>query len=514
MNRRAVINVISLLLMIFCTGMLASAIVSACCASGTKGQVEYFFLSAFITFLPGFLGFFFTRRRRGESEFKTGLRDGFCAVAFAWLIAIFLGSLPFYLIGKFRLVDAIFETASGLTTTGASVIDSSLALRNGQTLSGGLESLPTGLLFWRSLLNWFGGVGIVFFVLLVLPLLNLGKGSQLYNAEMPGLKTSDDRLTPRLKSSVHLLIGIYLLLTLLATALYCLGGMTLFEAVCHAFSTVSTGGFSTRAESFGAFPSPFLQWSAIAMMFLCSCNFALTIRLFTERHFVFHKDEEFRFYTIQVLCCILLVFIVLLVGKVLPVDGEAGVLKQAEQALRAACFQVVSLSSTTGFSNCDYVAWNLPVTLVLFTIVMIPCGCGGSTAGGLKISRLLLLLKGTAYEIKHCLFPHTLRDIRLNGHRVDDGLLNKTMAFAQLYFFLFLIGTALLVCLNLDLKTSFSASLSCIGNIGPAFGTLGPACSYGWLPAIAKYVLAILMLVGRLELYTIFVLFLPSFWKR
>ena len=258
------------------------------------------------------------------------------------------------------------------------MIAETLTLNNGQLLSGGLESLPHGLLYWRCMLNWFGGVGIVFFVLLILPLMNYGKGNQLYNAEVPGLKTDSEQLTPRLLSSVRLILGVYLLLTFLATAVYWLGH-EVFDALCHAFATVSTGGFSTKAKSIGHYQSAFLQWSVIFFMFISACNFSLIVKVFITRKFLFFADEEFRFFAYLTCGASVLVALFLYAHCPAGIPGLNGTIPRSTEAfLRTAFFQVTSLISTTGFATSDYMQWGVtPVLLIL--CACIPCGCGGST---------------------------------------------------------------------------------------------------------------------------------------
>ena len=515
MNYRAIVHVISLLLIFLSLGMASAGAVSQLQHDASSCS-KIFFFCAGVTLAAALLGLLFARRRRGEREYKTGVREGFAAVAFSWLLASLFGALPFYCLADMTPADAIFETASGLTTTGASVIAETLTLNNGQLLSGGLESLPHGLLYWRCMLNWFGGVGIVFFVLLILPLMNYGKGNQLYNAEVPGLKTDSEQLTPRLLSSVRLILGVYLLLTFLATAVYWLGGMEVFDALCHAFATVSTGGFSTKAKSIGHYQSAFLQWSVIFFMFISACNFSLIVKMFITRKFLFFADEEFRFFAYLTCGASVLVALFLYAHCPAGIPGLNGTIPRSTEAfLRTAFFQVTSLISTTGFATSDYMQWGVtPVLLILWCIIF-PCGCGGSTSGGIKCSRLIVIFKQVHSEIKRCLFSRTLSDVRLSGNRIEQSLVHKTMAFVLLYLLVFLgVGVALTFLVQADLQTALGAALACLSNVGPGFGAVGPAGHYAWLNAPAKYLLVFTMIAGRLELYTVLVLFLPAFWKR
>jgi len=515
MNYRAIVHVISMLLVFLGLGMASAGTVSklqhdaASCSEG-------FFLCAGLTLVAALLGVLISRRRKGEREYRTGVREGFAAVAFSWLLASVFGALPFYYIAALAPADAIFETASGLTTTGASVIAETLTLRHGQLLSGGLESLPHGLLYWRSMLNWFGGVGIVFFVLLILPLMNYGKSNQLYNAEVPGLKTDSEQLTPRLLSSVRLILGVYMLLTFLATAVFWLGGMEVFDALCHAFATVSTGGFSTKTNSIGHYQSAFLQWSVIFFMFISACNFSLIVKMFITRRCLFFMDEEFRFFAYLTCGSSVLVAVLLYANCPAGIPGMNGTISRSvEPFLRTAFFQVTSLISTTGFATSDYMQWGLSPVLLILWCILFPCGCGGSTAGGIKCSRFIVIFKQMHSEIRRCLFSRTLSDVRLSGHRIEQPLVNKTMAFVLLYLLVFLgVAVTLTFLVETDLQTAFGAALACLSNVGPGFGAVGPVGNYAWLSAPAKYLLVLTMIAGRLELYTVLVLFLPAFWKR
>ena len=400
------------------------------------------------------------------------------------------------------------------------------------TLPGGLDSLnqgSQGILFWRSLLNWLGGVGIVFFLLLILPLMHLTQGKQLYNAEVPGMKTKGDQMTPRLTTSVKWILCVYSALTLLAIVLYTSFGMTPFEAICHAFSTISTGGFSTRGASIGGFGSPSLEWCVTAFMFVSACNFSLIIKLFVGRTFAsrfgFLKDEEFRFFVGMVL----LATVIITFGLWQKIDhgqvitSSSGVaLKSFGDILRTAAFQVATVCSTTGFGTSDYLGWNIPLALLLIGVMMLPCGCGGSTAGGMKCSRVIVLVKQLRYEIKHCILPRTLPDVRLNGERLDSGIVAKTFSFVLLYLFIF-VFVALSVAViesvaqhgdTCNIPTAIGASLTCISNVGPGFGNVGPSGNFQWMCWASKLLLSFTMITGRLELYTVLVILFPSFWRR
>lgn len=514
MNFRAILYVLALLLLLLTSGLVGASVVSAVMGDGPAVLIKML-LCAGVTAFCGII-LLQARRLHDKNTLKPGIREGFAIVALAWIVASALGGLPFVFVANMTFADAFFETASGFTTTGASVIADTLRLRSGETLAGGLEALPYGLLFWRSLLNWLGGVGIVFFVLLILPLMNVGVGNQLYNAEVPGLKNPEDDAAPRLSSSVRLILLVYLLLTTLAALSYWGFGMTLFDAICHSFSTVSTGGFSTKSASIGYYTSPKLQWSVIFFMFVSSCNFSLIINLFRTRRLKTLKDEEFMYFGTSTAIAICVVTWLLYAGCPVSLNAMTHDVPHAfEPYLRSAAFQITTIVSTTGFVTSDYETWHIPaVTIILFSMMFV-CGCGGSTAGGIKCVRIIVIIKQMLSEVRHCFFPRAVLHIRLNNGRVSQSLVSKTLAFAMLYIFVFMaVSSALPFLTPMNVKTAFGAAIACLSNIGPGMGRVGPVENYAWMSASAKYLLAITMITGRLELYTIFVLFMPSFWRR
>ena len=516
---------------------------------------------AVFTFVVGYTLCKLTERKRGELDFGSSTRDGFVTVALGWFTAVVFGSLPFITCANLTICDAFFETASGLTTTGASVINPELITRDGSPLGNILAylprhdpanlPLPSGLLFWRCLLNWLGGVGIVFFVLLVLPLLKIGRGTQLYNAEVPGLKTDGGQLTPRLGSSILYVTIVYVFLTTMAGLLYYQFGMSLFDSVCHALSTIATGGFSNKSASIGYFKSPAIQWSVIAVMFVAACNFSLLLKFIFTRKFPYFADEEFRFFTSMVIIATLIItpLVYFSSPESISVTGDpAYETRTVSNYIRTVAFQVVSIASTTGFGTSDYENWNCPIAILILFIMMFPCGCGGSTAGGMKCSRVLVVAKHLIKEIKHCVYPRTIPTVRICGERIDQALVAKTLAFVLCYLVIFATVALLLMFVEyrpnitssptktteqaivaqadtqdananhsnspMDVKTAISASISAISNIGPGLGAISPSCDYHWMRPISKIILAITMITGRLELYTILVLFLPSFWRK
>ncbi len=518
MNCRAILNIVSLLVMVTGCAMLTSVPVALICGD-SPDVVRALLLSSVFSMAFSLAGIMYSRRPGLLQNTQVDAREGFASVAFAWLAVSIFGALPFITVSGMRFADAVFETASGLSTTGASVISSDMVLLSGKAFRRTLEDLPSGLLYWRSLLNWLGGVGIVVFVLLILPLLGAAGGHQLYNAEVPGIKTNSDQATPRLVSSAKIILVVYVLLTALAAAVYMLGGMPPFDAFCHSFSTISTGGFSTKNASFGGY-SPFLQWSAVVFMLVSACNFTLTIKIFTTRKIWYFRDEEFKFFlTLSVLASLVIAALIYwkLPGGVMETDGSLQP-HTFTDSLRVASFQVASVISSTGFVTSDCMQWKIPAALMILFLLMFPCGCGGSTAGGMKCSRVLLVIKQTLSELRHCIFPRSITDIRLNGERLDASVVSKTMAFMSIFLLLFLLTALLLPIVspheNMDFMTALSASLACISNVGPGLGKVGPVGNYAWMSDAAKYLLSFEMLAGRLELYTCLVIFLPSFWKK
>ncbi len=537
MNYSAITYVLSLLWMLLGLCMLLVAgIVGG--IYDTPRQAWTMGLTALVPLALGVTAFLFFRRKQDSTAMSSDRRMGYATVALAWLSASVLGALPFITVSQFTPVDAIFETASGLTTTGASIIDDTQKLLYGKTLEGGLESLPRCILFWRSTLNWLGGVGIVYFVLLVLPLLHLSQGKQLYNAEVPGIKTSGDQLTPRLNSSVLYILLLYIAITATAGVTYWICGMSPFDAINHAFTTISTGGFSTKAASLGAF-GPAVQWSVTFFMLVSACNFSLYLRFIITRRFNCFRDEEFRFFCAMILAATAIITFCLMAkpGNKEPFTNvkDLSSIQKFELCLRTAAFHVATVGSTTGFTTSNYETWGqddrddtkdnhtgykepkggLPTVLIILGIMMLPCGCGGSTAGGMKCSRLIVLAKQLLYEIKHCIFPRSLPDIRLNGERLDSDVVAKTFAFTALYICIFIIVAVLLTLVEqCSLKTALGTALSAISNVGPGFGHTCPAYTFSWMTDFSKCLSALTMITGRLELYTILTLFIPSFWRR
>jgi len=510
MNKRAVINVVAALVAVTGLMILLSGIVGFLMNDDKNSVIQMFESSAFAI---GLGTIFFLLTRAKKEKFQLGIREGFGVVTLGWIAASIFGAIPYIIISKMFWHDAFFETMSGFTTTGASVLDSNLLLMNGKTLVSGIADLPKGLLFWRSLTHWLGGMGIVVLSLAILPFLGIG-GQQLYNAEVPG--PTSDQLTPRIANSAKILWGVYVLLTIAEVLLLWFGGMPMFDSWCTAFGTLATGGFSTQQASIGAYNNSYFDIIICIFMFLAGCNFILHYKALRGKPLFYLKDEEFRFYFILAFLSSVLIAGLLMYNKVTihttaGLDVEPGLFN----SLLYSTFQVLSIFTTTGFATANFDVWPTFAAILLVTLMFIG-GCGGSTGGGMKNSRVVLLIKYGKVQLERCLFPHLVSNVRLNKIRIPTGTIHKVVTFFFFFLTIFLI-VALLLCLldgNMDFRTSLTASIAALGNIGPGLGKVGPTCTYSWIKPGAKMLLSFAMLLGRLELYTVLVLFLPSFWKK
>jgi len=480
MHFQRVANVVGLLLVFVGIAMLLPAGVGFAFGDGDGPAL---LLSAFITVGAG-LGAHRLTRFEGELN----LREGYGIVTFAWTAIALFGALPYLLTGSIQgLVPAVFESMSGFTTTGASVVTD-------------IEALPHGVLFWRSFTQWLGGMGIIVLAIAILPFLGVG-GMQLFRAEVPG--PTPERLRPRVTQTAKLLWAVYFGLTVAQAGLYLLGGMDGFDAITHAFTTLSTGGFSTRNASMAAFDSAYVQWVTIVFMYLAGMNFALHFRAASGR-FEYLKDVEWRFFSL----------IVLVVGLgVSGINLLAGTSAGLESTLRAGFFQVVSIVTSTGFVSADYALW-VPASQVLIFVLFFVGGMAGSTAGGVKAIRVLLILKQTWMELRKHLHPRAVLLARVGRHVVKEDVLANVIGFFVLYLLLTMVGTMALAFLGLDLLSAIGASLATVGNVGPGFGAVGPVENYGGLGSPALALLTFLMLVGRLEIYTVLLLLMPETWRR
>ncbi|MGM0611892.1 MAG: TrkH family potassium uptake protein [Bacteroidota bacterium] len=440
--------------------------------------------SALLTILAGFIIRLFSK---SKEQAGIGKREGYIIVSFTWIIISLFGALPFVLSGAIpSFTNAFFETISGFTTTGASILTD-------------IESIPKGLLFWRSLTHWIGGMGIIVFSLAILPVLGIG-GMQLFIAEVPG--PTPDKLHPRVAGTAKRLWGIYLLLTVLQTGLLMFGGMDFFNSLCHTFGTVATGGFSTQNASIAEF-SPYIQYVIILFMVLAGTNFALHFMVLNGRLKDIFKNEEYRYYLKLLFAASIIVAVLLILNTDIS----------NEKAIRDSLFQVVSITTTTGYVTTNYMAWPSFIWIFLF-ILMFTGGSAGSTGGGLKAVRQLMILKSTAVEFRRLLHPRAFIPVRLNDKTVPRDIVSNIFAFFILYMLIFGFGTLIMVLVGLDFDTSIGSVIATLGNIGPAIGNVGPVDNYAAVPDIGKWFLSFLMLIGRLELFTVLILFSPKFWSE
>lgn len=421
---------------------------------------------------------------------KINFKEGFALVSLGWVVVSVFGTLPYLFSGYLpSFADAWFETVSGFTTTGASVVSD-------------VESWPRGLLFWRSLTQWLGGMGII--ALFVAIIVSLGsRAKQLFKAEVPG--PVSDNISPRIRETARRLWFTYLLLSLACTLLLYILGMDFFDALCHTFATMATGGFSTKNSSIAFYASPLIQWTITVFMFMAGTNFALHYFAFKKRNpLTYIKNAEFLLYASVIGVAALLVFLNL----------NKSLLNTAwEPNLRAACFQIVSIVTTTGYATVDFNQWPSFGAAIIF-LMMLVGGCSGSTGGGVKPGRYLIILQRTLIELKKMVHPKAVLPLRFGGRFIKDDLLLNVLQFFFLYIILLASGLFYLSFLGIDVLSSLTASAACLGNIGPGLGLVGPTQNFGFIPDSGKYVLSVLMLVGRLEIYPVLVLFLPSFWRE
>ena len=415
-------------------------------------------------------------------------RDGYVLVSFAWVAFSLFGMLPFYIGGYIPdIADAFFETMSGFSSTGATILDD-------------IESLPHGILFWRSMTQWIGGLGIIMFTIAVLPILGVS-GLQVFAAEASG--PTHDKVHPRIGITAKWIWSIYTGITTLLVCLLMLGGMDWFDSICHAFATTGTGGFSTKQASVAYYNSPYIEYVISIFMFISGINFTLVL-LFVNRKFKkFISNAELKFYFSSV------VFFTAVIAIALYYTSPMGM----EESFRKSLFQVISLHTSTGFATDDYMQWS-PVLWGLLTIIMLMGACAGSTTGGLKCIRMVILTKVSRNEFKHILHPNAILPVRINKQVISSSIVSTVLAFCFIYITIIVISTLLMMTMGVGAEESIGCVISSIGNMGPGLGETGPAYSWNALPDAAKWLLSLLMLLGRLELFTVLLLFTPDFWKR
>ena len=422
-------------------------------------------------------------------ERRMQARDGFAAVALSWIVMSAFGALPYVISGAIpHYIDAFFETVSGFTTTGATILPE-------------IESLPRGILLWRSQTQWMGGMGVLVLTLALLP--KTGEGSvHLMRAESPGpIKT---KLVPRVKDTAKILYSIYIALTLLEIFFLKAAGMSWYDAVNHAMTTISTGGFSVKNASIAAYDSMAVNWIIIVFMFLSGVNFSLLYYAIRRNYKAVLHSEELRFYTFQTIIASSLI-----AANLVAVGGQA----LDGRTVTDAVFQVVTVATTTGYATADFALWPTFSCVILF-VLMVTGACAGSTAGGVKSIRMVLLFKNLRREVHNILHPRVVQTIRVDGDRVEENTLSGVSLFFFAYIALALVGSVVVAWDNVGFTEAVSASMTCIGNVGPALGALGPTGNFGGLSVLSKLFLSANMLLGRLEILPLLLMLFPSMWRK
>jgi len=443
--------------------------------------------STIITLLAGLTIKYSTRHHKDDEVKK---REGYLIVALGWLAMTVFSSLPYVISGAIpNYTNAFFETISGLTTTGASILND-------------IEALPKGILFWRSMTQWIGGMGIIVLTIAILPLLGVG-GMELFASEAPG--PTKDKIHPRIKETAKRLWIIYMFLTVLQCILLMFAGMDFFDAINHALTTMSTGGFSTKQASVAYFDSPLIQYIIIAFMFIAGTNFTLLYFGFKFKFKKFWQNDEFKWY-VGAVVTLMIVVVPAIYGYY---DGNNGF----EAAFRGALFQIVSIITTTGFASADFTTWGPFITFIFF-LLLFTGASAGSTSGGMKLVRIVLLMKNGFLEFKRRLHPNAVVPVHLNGNGVSSKIIYNLLAFVFFYLFIFVIGSIVMTFLGVDFMEAVSSVATAVGNVGPGIGAIGPSENFDKIPTLGKWVLSFLMLLGRLELFTIAILFTPYFWRR
>ena len=455
-----------------------------------ESDLSGFLYSCGISVLIGTPLWFFTRKGHNLTN-----KDGFAIVTFAWILTGIVGALPFYLSNAIpNITDAFFESMSGVTTTGATILGSAITLPH---LPNGIESLPHGILFWRSFIQWIGGMGIVVFTIAILPLLGVG-GVQLFKAEVPG--PVSDKIRPRVKETAKFLWMVYLGITSVEIIMLGIAGMDWFDAICHSFTTMPTGGFSTKNASIGYYDNVGIHYIIILFMFIAGVNFTLHFRAITGDLKSYFRDSEFITYSS-------LIFVITIVISISLVINAGN---WSFSYITDSLFQTVSILTTTGFGTADYELWAF-FAQFLILILMFIGGMGGSTAGGMKIVRMMLIIKYAALETRRMLHAKAIIPIRIGERFISGDVIRNTLGFFLFYIFIFVFTSFMLTTLNIDLKSSMGVAASALGNIGPALGQFGPTDNYALLPDAAKWLLTFCMLLGRLEIFTVVVLFSKTF---
>lgn len=453
-----------------------------------------YLLSASISFVIGRICIWLSRMDKDNRSFTRA--DSFMIVTLSWVIFSVIGMIPFILIEKMDMASAFFETMSGFTTTGATVIKD-------------IDSMTHALRFWRSLTQWMGGLGIVVFSFALIPVSEM-KNNNIFSAEVTGIGL--DKIRPKIGSTARRLLIIYLILTLICTGLYYVGPMNIYDAVCHSLSTIATGGFSTHSESIAYFHSTYIEYICAVFMILSSINFSLFYYASMRKWHVLKQNEEVKVFLTVVLCMTGFFFFLFCFShshddfSILPLS--------LEEKFRTSFFHVATVISSTGFSaqKFDYVAWGDQYWMP--TVVIMAVGaCAGSTAGGMKIIRAIICAKSVRNEFIRQMHPNAVLGVRINGNIISDSRVKHSLGFLFLYIAMVVIGMTILTYIGLDVDTGLGACISSLSNVGPGTGECGPSGTFAHVPALGKWLLSFYMLVGRLEIYTVLFLFMPIFFK-
>jgi trk system potassium uptake protein len=484
-NFRLIFRFFGILLLVETVALLLAAFVALLYR---EHDGNYFLITAGITFTVGITGVLVGLNATPVID----RREGSLVVTFIWIVFSLFGLLPFWISGSIpSYTDAFFETISGFTTTGASILNN-------------IEDLSHSMLFWRSLTHWIGGLGIIVISLALLPVFGVS-GAQLFAAESAG--PTRDKIHPRISETAKRLFLIYFILTVVETVLLKFGGMNWFDAVCHAFGTVATGGFSTKQDSIGYWDSPFIQYVIAIFMVLSGVNFSLYYFGFKNKFRKVLHNEELKYYLI-------LLFVFSIIVSISLIDfSTAFSLEKIEKAWREAFFNVTAVMTTTGFATADYMNWKT-FTWILLLIAMITGASAGSTSGALKMVRVVVVIKYCYYEFKKIIHPNAVVPVRYNGHLVGEDVITKILAFVMLYLLTIAFGVLVLSLSGMPFLESIGGLITCLGGVGPGLGAVGPAGNFSAVPEFSKWFLSFIMLLGRLELFTVLVILTPAFWKK
>ncbi len=483
MRWRLIINMSGVLTIALGITMILSIIIGIFYNDNT---IMPFVRSMTITSICGLLAYFFCPVSNKSKHITQ--REGMAIVATGWTVICVFGSLPFYFDESFvSFIDAFFESVSGFTTTGSSVLTN-------------IEAVSKSILFWRSFIQWLGGMGIIVLSLAILPFLGVG-GMQLFKAEVPS--PAPDKLKPRIRDTAKILWKVYLVITLVEVFLLLLGGMSFFDSICHAFTTMPTGGFSTKNISIAHYNQWYFDFVIIIFMIIAGINFTLHYQFLTGKPLTIFKDVELRFF----------ILLIIIFTSLITFNVYESVFDKFSEAFRYSFFQVVSIITTTGYATYDYELWP-PMSQVILFFCMFIGASAGSTGGGMKCIRILLCFKYCYKELFILIHPHAVSKVKINNKLVPSNVLHSILGFIVLYIFLFVISSIIMAGLGVDFITSITSVASSLGNIGPGFGIVGPAKNYASIPDTGKWVLIGCMLLGRLEIYTVIILLVPEFWRK